>query len=1158
MGAANRRWKRGRGVEYRACLIKLGLIVASCALFLSVLPTASALAAPTHSFNALLSLTGGTATEPADPIPDPPPRHPPTSFNEACGTAVDSAGDVYVANFGPTGRIDVFNAAGEFLTEILDPNGPCDLAVDSTGVLYVHDSNIVPARVVRYTPSEFPPTTSTTYGSPTTIEAFSGIGGVAVNASNNHVFLSMAGSSSSHITEYSSAAEGNAKLSEFGLGTVQTPKYVAVDGKTGDVFVGSTVFGESAFPGPSRPFVSVVYVFDASGALIGTVDGSDIPAGGFLSPEGTVAPAVDEATGELFVGDTFGSKEVFRFVPTSGGNYEYAADPQLEDHFYSSQLPARVAVSNASGADNEEYVFVASIKHLFAFGPEGNIGPPLITETAATGVTLSEATLSARLDPNGRATTYHFEYVNQQTFEQSGFANATASLPGSRPAGSVVAVTTSIAGLMPGTDYRFRLVASNCGTLPESAECSTDGEIVGGTEVPREFATFRASPIEGSCPNEGRRIGSSALLPDCRAYERVSPVATGGHEVDASAIGSANGGGFLTELLSDSGEDVVFETGGGTLPGFLGNGFNDRYRAVRTESGWRTNAETAGGSQIEVPSPGGVDAGHGASFWRTGGGAGTPDGGSLVLGDETEYVRRSDGSFSLLGAGALATKADVTGRWISPDGNHAIFTSVVKLEEGAPESGSGAPGGSEGVYDRTPAGLSVISVLPGGQPVPPGASVEYLGSSADGSAVAFATKQGGVVTLLVRRNDSETIEVTTGAPTFAGLSSDGRYVFYVKGGDVFRFDLLEGTQVQIGSGAGSTVVNVSPDGSHVYFVSKRRLTSSGSVPGEENLYVWSSGADEVAFIADLTHADVVGELNSRLGAMFGGLGLWTEDVVSARPQQGPFSGPANDPSRTTPDGRVLVFESRGNLTGEESHGVRQVYRYDGEDGSLICLSCSPTRGGAPGESHLQTLFEVEDERAPLNAYDLVRNIAAGGARIFFESEEPLVATDGNGRQDVYEWEAPGFGGCGEASGCVALISTGKSPEQSYLYGVGGEGRDVLFSTTEALVPEIGAGSRALYDARIDGGFTTESGQPACGLEGCQGPSSAVGAFATPSSANVVGPETARKKKGPICRKGQHKVSKHGKTRCIATHKKHGKHKHAGKGKGHKSTHRGTR
>jgi hypothetical protein len=495
--------------------------------------------------------------------------------------------------------------------------------------------------------------------------------------------------------------------------------------------------------------------------------------------------------------------------------------------------------------------------------------------------------------------------------------------------------------------------------------------------------------------------------------------------------------------------------------------------------------------------------------------------------------------------------ANATGRWISPDGDHVIFTCVAKLEEGAPESGV------EGVYDRTPGGLSVISVLPGGQTIPPGASVEYLGTSADGLAVAFATKQGGVTTLFVRRDDSETIEVTTGAATFAGLSANGRYVFFVNGGDIVRFDLLEGVEIQIGSGGGSTVVNVSPDGSHVYFVSKRRLTSAGSVPGEENLYVWDSATEAIEFIAELTHADVIGELDPSSGSMFAGLGLWTEAVVSARPRQAPFHGPANDPSRTTPDGRILVFESRGNLTGEESHGARQVYRYDAADGSLICLSCSPTRGGSPGGSHLQTLG-AESVRAPLNAYGLVRNIAAGGDRIFFESDEPLVAADGNGRQDVYEWEADGFGGCGAEFGCVALISTGQSPEASYLYGVGGEGRDVLFSTTEPLVPGVEAGAGVIYDARIGGGFTIGSPQPGCGLEGCQVSGLSGAAFPTPSSANVVGPETA-KKPGPVCRKGQHKVRKHGQTRCVAKHKKHGKQtKQARKSKGHKSRHRGTR
>jgi len=74
-----------------------------------------------------------------------------------------------------------------------------------------------------------------------------------------------------------------------------------------------------------------------------------------------------------------------------------------------------------------------------------------------------------------------------------------------------------------------------------------------------------------------------------------------------------------------------------------------------------------------------------------------------------------------------------------------------------------------------------------------------------------------------------------------------------------------------------------------------------------------------------------------------------------------------------------------------------------------------------------------------------RNLSASGDQFFFQTAEALLPADTNGTTDVYEWEADGAGSCrssAEDGGCLYLLSTGKSPDPSYLgdASVSGKGR----------------------------------------------------------------------------------------------------------------------
>jgi Tol biopolymer transport system component len=1039
--------------------------------------------------------------------------------------------------------------------------GPGDIAVDDVGTLYVvpigTGGTVEDHHMVRFAPSEYPPTPSTTYGSPTVVDPSRQYGQPAVDLNTGHLFaINVSGG---YVIEYGSAAEGNPVLkSSIGQGTLEAGGGgIAVDSGTGDIYVASNVIGRPSIPTPAEPFVSVVYVFGSGGDLKETISGSDTPAGGFSSSFGHLFPAVDEKSGEVFVTDFEGSGRAFRFIPNGSGGYEYSPDSELETHSYSSLASGRIAVANETGISNARNVYIASpsepISHLFAFSPAADTGPPIISGTAFAGITTSEVTLNAEINPHGAASQYRFEYVDDASFRQDvelsgpdhGFDHALSTPEGSIPTGnSAVSVSKGLSGLNAGTTYHFRAYAFNrCKAGEPEVDCPSVGEREEegkGTEIPHTFTTYPSLPVQGSCPNEASRLGPSATLPDCRAYELVSPANIGGSEgVTGAALGGhSNVGGFATHLASPDGESVVFETVRGSIPGTNGNGYLDRYEARRGLRGWTSESESPSGSQSELPLSGGVSADHRFSFWTAAIGASpaSPDEGSLVLGGPTAYVRRPGGSFELLGQGALDIDLRAQGRWISADGGHIVFTSTKKLEEGAP-----APsGGTEGVYDRTADGvLHVASLLPGNATPGAATNVSYQGVSADGSTIAFEVEEAGVSTLYLRVDGSETVAVQSGATVFAGLSADGNRLTYLKGGEIFSFDTDAHTTTQIGSGGESTVVNVSADGSHVYFVSPKAL-GAGATVGKDNLYVWDEATMTAGFVAVLTHLDVTGE-KLKDGTELGGLALWSTAAVS--PMQIQIQGPGSDPSRTSPNGRYLVFESRAGLAGHKADGHPQIYRYDSAQDDMHCVSCGQDLASSTASAHLQSLLGEEVGRGT-NALSLVQNITDDGRMVFFQTSEALVAADTNGVEDVYEWEADGAGGCGREQGCLALISSGRGAGPSFIYGVAAAGRDVFFTTTDVLVSAPGAGgSIAIYDARINGGFAPSPTPPSCQLDACQAGTVARPPIAAPASAKVAGPGNVSSRQGRKgCKSRQGQVTRGHKRNCVASKPHHKKQK----------------
>ncbi len=1121
------------------------------------------------------------------PIPSHPALPPlPKAFNSACGVAVGSDGRVYVTSEGSS-SIDVFAPAGKswnLVASISDTARPCGVAVDAAGNVFVTHPN---AAAAEQTLLMYPPLTATTYGPPKVIDAATTqFASVAVNPANQHVLVSHR----QVVFEYGSAANDSVLLRDDlgqGLGLDEISA-VGVYGKSGHLYVtnkavefqgepvaGIVVFdpanervavidGSNAvskkpdggigipaaasiavdqanghvFYSPKGPAADV-YEFEASGAYVSrfgrstengglagvAVDNSGGPndrdvfvAGGLNGPatvdvyEAAVygePPAV--STGGVSGADgaeaTLGGTVDPRGFPLQSCSFEYVDDAAFEANGFAgagSQACAESLESIGSGSapvavhvdvsglnpGRYHYRLTAENKYGVGLGQARAFGPVVVTTKPASPVLFTEATLRAAVDPDGLPTGYHFEYGESEAYGHSTQAGEIAA--GEGP----VDVSAAIFGLTPGTTYHFRIVASNS---------------LGTFTGPDQTLTTSARPVTEICPNALLRTGASAGLPDCRAYELATPALNG--LKPASQIGT-NGqtSSFDTWLGAPGGDSLIFDTAG-SLPGVAGNGVHDQYRAVRGGGGWSIALVAPSGAEAEEPRPGGVSSDHGYAFWLVE--RGSHAGGSLEAGAPlTTYVRNPDGSFTVLGQGSLGEYPQATGRWISAGGAHIVFTtasgSAVQLEPEAPGPGIAA------IYDRTPDGVThVVSLLPGDQT--PTADSEYLGVSVDGSAVFFAVE--GV--LYERRDDATTLEVSPAGATFAGASEDGGRVFYLRGGDVFAFDADAEATTRLTNAGGATVVNASADGSHLYFVSPEQLDGENGVAGSNNLYVWDGEATH--FIAVLSTEDLRDP-----GASFGETTLagWT-DAVGPKPDA--FVGPGFDPSRTTPDGSVFVFQSFANLTSYDSEGHSEIFRYDTADQSLLCVSCDP--GGDPpsGEAELQQVNEGLNHTqhqlgiSPVNALSHIANLTSDGNAVFFQTVDSLLSADGDGHADVYKWRL----------GRLSLISSGGSSNHDYFYGMSADGRDVFFETDDSLVPQDqDGGDPSIYDARIDGGFVAPTVQPCLG-DGCQGAPSGAPALSTPSSASVQGPGNVAAAGPPRrCKRGMRQVRRHGRLRCV--------------------------
>jgi hypothetical protein len=749
-------------------------------------------------------------------------------------------------------------------------------------------------------------------------------------------------------------------------------------------------------------------------------------------------------------------------------------------------------ISNLQSGRTYHYRLVAENSLGTTNGPDMTVKAartPAIDGVYTTNVSATSADLNARINPSGSDTTYHFEYGTTPAY--GSVAPAADVDIGSADADQTV--TAHLSDLQSGVTYHFRVIATNSwGT--------TTGD----------DTTFDYFPP--TCPNAHVRqqVGAN-YLPDCRAYELVSPGDAGGIQ-----LFSGSGVPHLGSALPPDWENTPQNTGYASSPsrfayfGALGeipgthapDSLVDMYVATRTLNGWATTYPGLPGDQsLFVVGPHcSADLSQCYDFhWGVFFGSEEVNKTSPVA-----YRFNVDGSFRgrlPTNAGVVPHSAEYKGvQRASGDFRHFVFSS--NNYPFAPGGVVGAPGS---VYDNDTDtnSVAIVSKLASGDPIPQSGSDpnEYLqipAVSFDGSHILMSAASATPNTshLYMSVDDSLFYDVSKGFDVnFVGASRDGSKVFFTSKEPVTSDDHDSSTDLFMWSEAGDKITRisqgdgngdtnkcvtqwegincgvapvetgvstddvVSPNGAIMFYSPEQLDPANPGVPGERNLYLYRDGS--VRYIATMDPGSTIARLQMSPDADHSA--LLTDSTLTGY-------------DNTAPDGVCSEDKEGGKLTGPK---CREIYTFDADTGVLQCVSCNPT-----GEPPSNDIFASASGR-----------FMSDDGRTFFSTADSLAPRDTDGIQDVYEF----------VEGRPQLISSGTGKQDRWgggllifppsivgLEAVSRDGTDVFFSSFDTLVSEDHNGQfLKFYDARTNGGFPEPPpALPCTAADECHGEGSA--------------------------------------------------------------------
>lgn len=917
---------------------------------------------------------------------------------------------------------------------------------------------------------------------------------------------------------------------------------------TGDIFA----LEEGRFPTSS----GVVYIpFPAPGPVVfadtsGVVGNVRATLQTRLNPEGAPTTLhfqyVDEADFEH-------ESEGFSSPATQSTPESAPVGADFAEHSSSVEIPCAAPGDTGCLQPETTYRFrvLATNPNGSSVGPEGRfttlpaiqLGP-----SWASNVGAEEATLHASLNPLGISATGYLQYVSDSSYRADvaqagpghGFDHA-IDIPdvahGASPLSFGSGYTETqrsvrLDSLLPGSSYHYRYIATNF-----------FGERIG----PEHTFTAASPQLEHTsatmCPNAHLRVGPSAALPDCRAYEMVSPFDKEGGDIVASFSPDTSKPARIDQASWD-GDRVTFSSYR-AFANAQAAPFSSQYLAVRDPTGGWSDEDISppeeGTDELELGGDHDINyklfSEDLCTSWILKGTQPLLD--PEAIKEYANLYQREDcgsGRYTTITRGTpVGVNHGINNqpfvpaiKGVSEDGSRVFFDARGKLVAGASTEPQ--------VYESYQGVLHLVCYLPNGHADTSSCTVgsgsdstfNYDDSldhavSDDGTRV-YWTDDGNLYVRVNPERPQSAIHagqcaepenactlLIASSPSkemfFWGASADGERVLYGEGvGGPGTVSLHEAQLQKTASGAtvhvrlidgeDRGVMGYSEDASLVYLASNEVLTSepnatgAGAQTGRPNLYLYRATDHTYTFIATLPEEDFRRQA----------------EAFSSRPID---TDPYYRSSRISPDGLHAVFMSGGSLTGYDNVDQQsdepdtEVFLYDATasdgPGTLRCISCQAS-GARPSGRDVgpENLPNWVASSIPGWETDLhpSRVLSDDGNRVFFDSFDSLIPSDTNGAEDVYEWEAgenkeqcAALGAAvylAREGGCLSLISTDESPADSEFMDASRDGSDVFFTTGSSLVPQDSGGQIDVYDARVDGGVPgPPTLAPACEGEACQ-------------------------------------------------------------------------
>jgi hypothetical protein len=566
-------------------------------------------------------------------------------------------------------------------------------------------------------------------------------------------------------------------------------------------------------------------------------------------------------------------------------------------------------------------------------------------------------------------------------------------------------------------------------------------------------------------------------------YERAGGATT------RVSTGQINGNGNFNSFLvrvTDGGSRVLFFTSEQLVAGDT-DGAQDLYERSGGATTLISAGQINGNGNFNVQAFGGASEDGSRVFFETS---------EQLVADDFDLSRdmyeRAGGRTTLVSPGGFLDATDTESAAVSEDGSRAFFTTFQPIIQGDTDTtrdiygaytapGDGPAGQPHDLFGRVSAG----EINGNG-----GFSASLVGASDDGSRAFFLTPEqlvGGDTdgsNDLYERSGGTTTRVSAGevngngafGVNFSGISSDGARVFfntseplvaddtdtnldvYQRSGDVTR--RISAGAVNGNGAFGANFERASDDGTRVLFTTDEQLVG-GDTDAATDIYQRSG---------DATKRISVGAVNGNgaFAATFQDASDDGSSVIFRTDEQLAAGDTDSRPDLYERSGTTTTQVSAGEINGNKTFNV--FFGGASADGSRVFFETQEQLVAADTDTALDVYERSGGTTTRISAGSVNGNGPLGaqfagatddGTAVFFETHEQLVATDTDMAEDLYR----------RSGGATSRISTGQINGNSgfgaHFRGVSDDGSRVFFATSEKLVTADTDGVGDIYE-RADG------------------------------------------------------------------------------------------